>query len=504
MINLSETTKKLDKEYGEKIIPPMMNNTFFGNEQKEKDIFKKVSLISKKTFSIGISINKIFDKLISVLTASDELDQLELSSPNVSRTKSEVRKAPSLKPDNSLGGLGFGLIVAAILAAVGYKILQLVTEKLITPMIDGITSFFNKIIDAYSSAAIAFISAVTSSMEAAVNSATFAFNTITDSIYSLEIGLEKAYRSVVGTTEETEERIDSLEKQKISKRDETTAKGESIKKTIQEEEISLVSAVSDTSKELKDTITQTGQSIKDAVYLPPISKVLPFFGGISGAVPPSTIPGGGAAPSTTGEGFGGAGATGEFIGPAPAGNLIDIVKGFEGFEPKAKWDVDHYSYGYGSKAPGPNATITREQADILLKNYLKNEYNYVLKYGRDKNYNWSQNQAEALTSFTYNLGRGALNQLTDNGNRNIDEIMEAIPKYNKAGGQISKGLARRRNAELALFAGRQNNTVIVVNNPPPKPPKKKPPTQKYAVVDSHDYFGTDDRNHIPLSLKHGT
>ena len=220
MINLSETTKKLDKEYGEKIIPPMMNNTFFGNEQKEKDIFKKVSLISKKTFSIGISINKIFDKLISVLTASDELDQLELSSPNVSRTKSEVRKAPSLKPDNSLGGLGFGLIVAAILAAVGYKILQLVTEKLITPMVDGITSFFNKIIDAYSSAAIAFISAVTSSMEAAVNSATFAFNTITDSIYSLEIGLEKAYRSVVGTTKETEERIDSLEKQKISKRDE--------------------------------------------------------------------------------------------------------------------------------------------------------------------------------------------------------------------------------------------------------------------------------------------
>ena len=66
MIYLSETTKKLNKEYGEKIIPPMMNNTFFGNEQKEKDIFKKVSLISKKTFSIGISINKIFYKSMKI------------------------------------------------------------------------------------------------------------------------------------------------------------------------------------------------------------------------------------------------------------------------------------------------------------------------------------------------------------------------------------------------------------------------------------------------------
>jgi hypothetical protein len=59
MINLSETTKKLDKEDGEKIIPPMMNNTFFGNEKKEKDIFKKVSVISKKTFLIGLSSVKM-------------------------------------------------------------------------------------------------------------------------------------------------------------------------------------------------------------------------------------------------------------------------------------------------------------------------------------------------------------------------------------------------------------------------------------------------------------
>jgi GH24 family phage-related lysozyme (muramidase) len=498
MISLSETTKKLDKEDGEKIIPPMMNNTFFGNEKKEKDIFKKVSVISKKTFLIGISINKIFDKLISVLTASDELDQLELSSPNVSRTKSEVRKAPSLKPDNSLGGLGFGLIVAAILAAVGYKILQLVTEKLITPMVDGITSLSNKIIDAYSSAAIAFISTVTSSMEAAVNSATFALNTITDSIYSLEIGIQKAYRSVVGTTEETEERIDSLEKQKISKRDETTAKGESIKKTIQEEEISLVSAVSDTSQEIKDTITRTGQSIKDTVYIPPISKVLTSFGGIPGAIAPSNIPGGGPGVVDSSAGISAGNTSADM-------NTVDMIKSFEGFTPTAMWDVKQYSIGYGTKANSPNETITKQEAERRLINAITPIANKVESLNRQGNYNWNENQKGALISFGYNLGPGALNQLTANATRDNETIAQKMPEYNKADGETLPGLVRRRLIERQKFLMNMNkDKVYVVDNrkPPVNSGKGNPKAQQRQRVSSYlgnfgDYFGTGDTTGIP-------
>ena len=78
------------------------------------------------------------------------------------------------------------------------------------------------------------------------------------------------------------------------------------------------------------------------------------------------------------------------------------------------------------------------------------------------------------------------------------EILASIKDFN------NKKVAVPISSSSNLNTKNKNNTVIVVNNPPPKPPKKKPPTQKYAVVDSHDYFGTDDRNHIPLSLKHGT
>ena len=498
MINLSETTKKLDKEYGEKIIPPMMNNTFFGNEQKEKDIFKKVTLISKKTFSIGISINKIFDKLISVLTASDELDQLELSSPNVSRTKSEVRKAPSLKPDNSLGGLGFGLIVAAILAAVGYKILQLVTEKLITPMIDGITSFFNKIIDAYSSAAIAFISAVTSSMEAAVNSATFAFNTITDSIYSLEIGLEKAYRSVVGTTEETEERIDYLEKQKISKRNETTAKGESIKKTIQEEEISLVSAVSDTSKELKDTITQTGQSIKDAVYLPPISKVLPFFGGISGAVPPSTIPGGGPGVGVGDKNYLAPGF-GEFGNPKVAMNFF-IERGYT---PEQAAGI----VGNLQAESGPNLQ-TNAKGDngsaygiAQWRGIRQTNYETRFKKGKSIRDSTFMEQLEYIDwelNNTHTSARDAIKsaKTVEDAARIVDYQYEISARLHTS--------RRIANAQALLADYVNKDKVYVVDNrkPPVNSGKGNPKPQQRQRVSSYlgnfgDYFGTGDTTGIP-------
>ena len=500
MINLSETTKKLDKEYGEKIIPPMMNNTFFGNEQKEKDIFKKVSLISKKTFLIGISINKIFDKLISLLTASDELDQLELSSPNVSRTKSEVRKAPSLKPDNSLGGLGFGLIVAAILAAVGYKILQLVTEKLITPMIDGITSLFNKIIDAYSSAAIAFISAVTSSMEAAVNSATFAFNTLTDSIYSLEIGLEKAYRSVVGTTKETEERIDSLEKQKISKRDETTAKGESIKKTIQEEEISLVSAVSDTSQEIKDTITRTGQSIKDTVYLPPISKVLTSFGGIPGAIPPSTIPGGGPGVGVSDKNYRAPGF-GEFGNPKVAMNFF-IERGYT-----------------PEQAAGIVGNLQAESGANLKTN---SKGDFGAAYGiaqwqgiRQTNYETRFKKGKSIRDSTFMEQLEYIDWELNNTHTSARDAIKSAKTVEDAARivdyryEISARLhtSRRITNAQALLADYMNinkDKVYVVDNrkPPVNSGNRKPKAQQRQRVSSYlgnfgDYFGTGDTTGIP-------
>jgi len=64
---------------------------------------------------------------------------------------------------------------------------------------------------------------------------------------------------------------------------------------------------------------------------------------------------------------------------------------------------------------------------------------------------------DALTSFSYNAGVGAINRLTDKGTRSNEEIAAKILEYNKAANnktgelEVSKGLINRRQEELAMF-----------------------------------------------------
>ena len=66
-------------------------------------------------------------------------------------------------------------------------------------------------------------------------------------------------------------------------------------------------------------------------------------------------------------------------------------------------------------------------------------------------YHWTQNQFDALVSFTFNCGAGNFKKLIENGKRSIKAISDAIPRYNKAGGRVLSGLTRRRSEEKALF-----------------------------------------------------
>ena len=67
----------------------------------------------------------------------------------------------------------------------------------------------------------------------------------------------------------------------------------------------------------------------------------------------------------------------------------------------------------------------------------------------------TDNQLAALTSFTYNCGRGALYQLVSQEGRlndgNYDSVAEVMPMYRKAGGKVRKGLVKRRQFEVALW-----------------------------------------------------
>ena len=155
--------------------------------------------------------------------------------------------------------------------------------------------------------------------------------------------------------------------------------------------------------------------------------------------------------------------------PTPVGqggvseDLVNYVKQKEGFTPVAKKDYAQYSIGYGTKANSPNeGPITPEEADRRLREVLaktqKNVIDHAAKYG----YNWDQKKIDALTSFTYNLGPGALNQLTAKGTRKDDEIGKKILEYNKAGGQSLPGLVARRSEESTTFS---SGASLVASSP---------------------------------------
>ena len=61
----------------------------------------------------------------------------------------------------------------------------------------------------------------------------------------------------------------------------------------------------------------------------------------------------------------------------------------------------------------------------------------------------TQNQFDALTSFTYNCGNGNLQKLVSG--RDAATVADKLLLYNKGGGKVLPGLVRRREEERALF-----------------------------------------------------
>lgn len=130
---------------------------------------------------------------------------------------------------------------------------------------------------------------------------------------------------------------------------------------------------------------------------------------------------------------------------------ISLLKSFEGCSLVAFWDVNGYAIGYGHHGDVKEGdTITQAKAEEILRQDLADRYEpSINKY--DSVYNFNQNEFDALVSFCYNCGAGNLRQLLKNGQATREQIREALPKYNKAGGKVLNGLVKRRNAELALF-----------------------------------------------------
>lgn len=129
---------------------------------------------------------------------------------------------------------------------------------------------------------------------------------------------------------------------------------------------------------------------------------------------------------------------------------INLIKQFEGLRLQAYKAVSteiYYTIGYGHYGSDvtKGMTITEAQAEEYLKKDLEKFENYVTALNRS----FSQNQFDALVSFTYNCGQGNLKKLV--ANRDNLQIADAMLLYTKAGGKTLTGLVKRRKAERALF-----------------------------------------------------
>lgn len=127
--------------------------------------------------------------------------------------------------------------------------------------------------------------------------------------------------------------------------------------------------------------------------------------------------------------------------------VLEKIAEFEGIRLTAyKCPAGVWTIGAGhTEGVYEGMTITREQAMGFLEYDIRKSEQAVTAL----NMPFSQNQFDALVSFTFNCGAGNLRKLCLG--RSNAQIADAIPLYNKGGGKVLKGLVRRREWERNLF-----------------------------------------------------
>ncbi len=139
---------------------------------------------------------------------------------------------------------------------------------------------------------------------------------------------------------------------------------------------------------------------------------------------------------------------------------VNLIKKFEGFRAKPYlcsagvatigYGSTYYENGVRVKLTDP--PIDRIWAEQLLRNVLVHYEREVDAVTTDL---ITQNQFDALTSFTYNVGitnfrKSTLLQLV-NSNYRDPKIRTQFLRWDKAGGRVIEGLKKRREIEANLY-----------------------------------------------------
>lgn len=140
---------------------------------------------------------------------------------------------------------------------------------------------------------------------------------------------------------------------------------------------------------------------------------------------------------------------------------VKFIKDYEGFRSQVYWDSGSAFIGYGTICRSwdyPDG-ITEEKADELMRQALKAKEDIVNKIFAKYNVQLTQNQFDAIMSFTYNLGTGWMSSDTRlykyliNGINNYTDIqiVNAIGTWCHQGKSVSSILVERRLEEAKIF-----------------------------------------------------
>lgn len=140
-------------------------------------------------------------------------------------------------------------------------------------------------------------------------------------------------------------------------------------------------------------------------------------------------------------------------------NGLSIIRHFEKSKnkpyqcPAKLWTVGYgHVIGDGKILPNNyNRIFTQLEINAFLKQDVQIAERAIARYITCK---LTQNQFDALVSFTFNLGGGALKASSVRAKLNRGDKEGALriwKMYNKAKGIVLKGLILRRDAEITLF-----------------------------------------------------
>ena len=142
--------------------------------------------------------------------------------------------------------------------------------------------------------------------------------------------------------------------------------------------------------------------------------------------------------------------------------MVDMIKKMEGFSRLPYWDVSQWSIGYGSccgtdRNDKPNHSVTEAEAEQMLIDLLKTNYgSKVNDFMKSIRKQPTQQQFDALVSFTYNLGDGwtkedcRLVRWLKSPTTEI-ELVNAMGAWCGVGGKINYGICVRRVQEANVF-----------------------------------------------------